>query len=87
MVDLSRSTAAPAPPNPEAMSERERRQWLMLTAQLFGTGRLWRPLDQALAVLWQADAWREELIQLLPWALPMPLRVHGPYTRAEIEAA
>ena len=45
--------------------------------------------------------WREELIQLLellaeradrrlhplPWALPMPLRVHGLYTRAEIEAA
>jgi hypothetical protein len=42
-------------------------------------------------VLWQAGAWREELIQLLllladradhrlhplPWALPVPLRVHG----------
>ena len=57
------------------------------------------------AVLWQAGAWREELIQLLellaerplkqpqrrlhplPWALPVPLRVHGHYTRAEIEAA
>jgi hypothetical protein len=55
-------------------------------------------------VLWQACAWREELIQLLellaerplkqhqrrlhplPWALPVPLRVHGHYTRAEIEA-
>ena len=73
----------------------------MLTAQLFGTGRQWRPLDQALAVLWQAGAWREELIQLLlllaeradrrlhplPWTLPVPLRVHGHYTRAEIEAA
>jgi hypothetical protein len=23
----------------------------------------------------------------LPWALPVPLRVHGHYTRAEIEAA
>ena len=63
------------------------------------------PDDQALAVLWQAGAWREELIQLLlllaerplkqpqrrlhplPWALPVPLRVHGHYTRAEIEAA
>ena len=31
----------------------------------YGTGRLWRPLDQALDVLWQAGAWREELIQLL----------------------
>ena len=37
----------------------------------FGTGwaererRQWRPVDQALAVLWQACAWREELIQLL----------------------
>ena len=77
------------------------RQWLMLTAQLFGTGRHWRPLDQALDLLWQAGAWREELIQLLellaeradrrlhplPWALPVPLRVHGHYSRAEIEAA
>jgi hypothetical protein len=53
------------------------------------------------AVLWQAGAWREELIQLLllladradrrlhplAWALPVPLRVHGHYSRAEIEAA
>ena len=71
----------------------------------YGTGRLWRPLDQALAVLWQAGAWREELIQLLellaerplkqpqrrlhplPWAQPVPLRVHGHYSRAVIEAA
>ena len=67
----------------------------------FGTGRQWRPLDQALDVLWQAGGCREELIQLLellaeradrrlhplPWALPVPLRVHGHYTRAEIEAA
>jgi hypothetical protein len=99
------SLAAAAPPDPQALAERERRQWLMLTAQLFGTGRQWRPLDQALEVLWQAGAWREELIQLLellaerplkqpqrrlhplPWALPVPLRVHGHYSRAEIEAA
>jgi hypothetical protein len=95
------SLAAAAPPDPQALSEREMRQWLMLTAQLFGTGRQWRPLDQALEVLWQAGAWREELIQLLellaeradrrlhplPWALPVPLRVHGHYSRAEIEAA
>jgi hypothetical protein len=95
------SLAASAPPDPQGLSERERRQWHMLTAQLFGTGRQWRPLDQALEVLWQAGAWREELIQLLrllaeradrrlyplPWALPVPLRVHGHYTRAEIEAA
>jgi hypothetical protein len=71
----------------------------------YGTGRQWRPLDQALDLLWQAGAWREELIQLLellaerplkqpqrrlhplPWALPVPLRVHGHYSRAEIEAA
>jgi superfamily II DNA or RNA helicase len=95
------SLAASAPPEPQALSERERRQWLMLTAQLFGTGRQWRPLDQALDVLWQASAWRDELRQLLvllaertdrrlhplPWALPVPLRVHGRYSRAEIEAA
>jgi hypothetical protein len=73
----------------------------MLTTQLFGTGRHWRPLDQALALLWQAEAWREELRQLLlllaeradhrlhplPWALPVPLRVHGRYSRAEVLAA
>ena len=67
----------------------------------YGTGRQWRPLDQSLDVLWQAGASREELIQLLEllaaradrrlhplaWALPVPLRVHGHYTRAEIEAA
>ncbi|MFN5194601.1 MAG: DUF3427 domain-containing protein, partial [Cyanobacteriota bacterium] len=98
---LAGSLAAAASPDPQALAERERRQWLMLTAQLFGTGRQWMPLDQALAVLWQAGAWREELIQLLqvlaeradrrlhplPWALPVPLRVHGHYSRAEIEAA
>jgi hypothetical protein len=53
------------------------------------------------AVLWLAGAWREEQIQLLdllaeradrrlhplPWTLPVPLRVHGHYSRAEIEAA
>jgi hypothetical protein len=52
-------------------------------------------------VLWQAGAWREELIQLLlllaghadrrlhplPWAMPVPLRVHCHYSRAVIEAA
>jgi hypothetical protein len=27
--------AAAVPPDPEALSERERRQWLMLTAQLY----------------------------------------------------
>jgi hypothetical protein len=73
----------------------------MLCAQLFGTGPRWRPLSEAFAVLWQAEAWRQELIQLLellaeladrrlhplPWALPVPLRVHGHYSRAEIEAA
>ena len=31
----------------------------------YGTGRQWRPLDRAQAVLWQACSWREELIQLL----------------------
>ncbi len=93
--------AAPSPPDPERLGERERRQWLMLTAQLLGTGNRWRPLPDALALLWQASAWRDELRQLLhllaertdrrlhplPWALPVPLRVHGRYSRAEIEAA
>jgi hypothetical protein len=93
--------AAPTPPDPERLGERERRQWLMLTAQLCGTGKRWRPLPDALALLWQAAAWRDELRQLLlllaertdrrlhpmPWALPIPVRVHGRYSRAEIEAA
>ncbi len=42
---------------------------------------------RATALLWQASAWRDELRQLLPWALPVPLRVHARYSRAEIEAA
>jgi hypothetical protein len=93
--------AAPTPPDPQRLGERERRQWRMLTAQLFGTGKRWRSLPDALAMLWQASAWRDELRQLLhllaertdrrlhplPWALPVPLRVHGRYSRAEIEAA
>ncbi|KEF40789.1 MAG: hypothetical protein ER33_15075 [Cyanobium sp. CACIAM 14] len=93
--------AAPTPPDPEGLGERERRQWLMLTAQLFGTGKRWRLLPDALALLWQASDWRDELRPLLdllaertdrrlhplPWALPVPLRVHGRYSRAEIEAA
>ena len=98
---LAAAMSEPAPPDPLTMGVRERRKWLMLTAQLFGTGRQWRSLPDALAVLWQAGAWRDELRQLLdflaaradhrlhplPWALPVPLRVHGHYSRAEIEAA
>ena len=44
--------AAPSPPDPEQLSERDRRQWWLLTAQLFGTGPRWRPLAEAFAVLW-----------------------------------
>jgi hypothetical protein len=95
------SLSAASPPDPQDLGEGVRRQWLMLTAQLYGTGRQWRPLEQALMMLWETGAWREELHQLfellaaraghrlhpLPWALPVPLRVHGHYSRAEIEAA
>ena len=65
---------------------------LRATAQLFGTGNRWRPLPDALTLLWQASAWRDELRQLLklpaertnrrlhslPWALPVPLRNDAP---------
>jgi superfamily II DNA or RNA helicase len=98
---LAAQLQADAPPDVTGLGDREQRQWLMLTAQLFGTGKRWTPLAEALAVLWQVGAWREELRQLLellaeqadhrlyplPWALPVPLRVHGRYSRAEIEAA
>ena len=57
--------AAPVPPDPEALGERERRGWRMLFAQLLGTGPHWRPLAEALALLWAMGAWREELRQLL----------------------
>ena len=40
----------------------------------YGTGRQWRPLDQALALLWQAGARREELIQLLQLLAERPLK-------------
>ena len=36
------SLAASAPPDPQALSERERRQWLMLTAQLYCFAEAWR---------------------------------------------
>ncbi|MEY3464238.1 MAG: hypothetical protein RLZZ468_2016, partial [Cyanobacteriota bacterium] len=61
---LAAALAAPVPPELQALGERDRRQWLMLTAQLFGTGRRWRPLPEALAVLWQLGPWRDELHQL-----------------------
>jgi len=87
VVGLSRSTAPLAAPGSRVPEQNEQRQW--------------RPLDQALDVLWQASVWREMLIRLLlllaeradrrlhplPWAQPVPLRVHGQYIRAEIEAA
>jgi hypothetical protein len=38
---------------------------LRATAQLFGTGKRWRCLPEALALLWQASACRDELRQLL----------------------
>ena len=98
---IAASLSAASPPDPQDLGEGVRRQWLMLTAQLYGTGRQWRPLEQALKMLWETGVWREELHQLfellaaradhrlhpLPWALPVPLRVHGHYSRAEIEAA
>ncbi len=85
---LAAALSPPAPPELHTLGEPERRAWLMLTVQLFGTGRQWRPLEDALAVLWQGGAWRQELRQLLellaaradhrlhplPWALPVPLR-------------
>jgi len=91
------SLAAAAPPDPESLGERERRQWAMLFAQLLGTGRHWLPLGEALALLWALGPWREELRQLLelradradhrlhplPWALPVPLRMYGRTYREE----
>jgi len=92
---LAAALSASAPPELQPLGERERRAWLMLTVQLFGTGRQWRPLEDALAVLWQAGAWRQKLRQLLellaaradhrlhplPWAPPVPLRVHAQRSR------
>ena len=83
------------------LGERMQRQWQMLVAQLLGRGRHWLALPEALQLLWAVGPWREELRQLLlhladrcdhrlhplPWALPVPLRVHGHYSRAEILAA
>ena len=94
---IGAALAAPTPPDPQRLGERERRQWLMLTAQLCGTGNRWRPLPDALALLWQAAAWRDELRQLLallaertdrrlhplPWALPVPLRDDAPWIHRE----
>jgi len=56
----------------------------MLVAQLLGTGPHWRPLAEALDLL----AGRcERRLHPLPWTLPVPLRAHGRYSRAEVLAA
>lgn len=58
-------------------------------------------LRSVLALLWQLGPWRDELrhlldllaaraghrLHLLPWTLPVPLRVHGHVGRVEIKAA
>ena len=101
LMATAAALSAPRPPDPEALGERERRSWEMLLTQLLGTGRHWLPLREALALLWAMGPWREELRQLLlllsdradhrlyplPWAQPVPLRVHGRYSRAEVLAA
>ena len=95
MTCLLTSRIRPAAPDPGGLAERELRQWRMPAVQLFGTGQRWRPLDDVLALLWAADAWRVELLagrcerrlHPLPWALPVPLQVHGRFSRTEIEAA
>jgi hypothetical protein len=51
LMTTAAALAAPMPPGPEALGERERRMWGMLFAQLLGTGRHWLPLSEALALL------------------------------------
>jgi hypothetical protein len=55
----------------------------MLVAQLLGTGPHWRPLAEALELL--AGRCKRRL-HPLPWALPVPLRVHGRTGREEVRA-
>ena len=45
--------------------DQQRQGWSRISGPAGRERRQWRPLDQALDVLWQVGAWREELIQLL----------------------
>ncbi|MCT0231914.1 DUF3427 domain-containing protein [Synechococcus sp. CS-1327] len=106
LVDQLQRPVAPDPAGLELCAER---QWRMLLAQLWGSGRQHLPLPEALVRLWAASAIRAELVELfalllertdhlvapLAWgflaagepAPPVPLKLHGRYSRAEVFAA
>nr|WP_198949697.1 DUF3427 domain-containing protein [Synechococcus sp. 1G10] len=106
LVDQLQRPVAPDPAGLELCAER---QWRMLLAQLWGSGRQHLPLPEALVRLWAACAIRAELVELfalllertdhlvapLEWpfvaaaepAPPVPLKLHGRYSRAEVFAA
>ncbi|MCP9917549.1 DUF3427 domain-containing protein [Cyanobium sp. ATX 6F1] len=99
----------PLAPDPAGLDLCAERQWRMLLAQLWGSGRQHLPLAEALVRLWAAAAIRAELVELfalllertdhlvapLAWpfqgegepAPPVPLKLHGRYSRAEVFAA
>ena len=63
----------------------------MLMAQLWGSGRQHLPLAEALVRLWATAGLRAELVAPLDWERadppPIPLQLHGRYSRAEVFAA
>jgi hypothetical protein len=61
----TRLMAGARPPDPEALSERERRLLMMLHADLWGTDKSADTLAASLERLWRHDAIRDELRQLL----------------------
>jgi hypothetical protein len=97
----ARVLADQQPPDPEALPERERRLLTMLHADLWGTNKTAGTLAASLERLWQHDAIRDELRQLLELlddlsprspsradlGEDVPLWVHTRYTRNEVLAA
>ncbi|WP_338442001.1 DUF3427 domain-containing protein [Synechococcus elongatus IITB4] len=91
----------PTPPDLQHCSSQEQRLWQMLMVQVWGTGKQYVALSEALSRFWAAIAIREELqalfellvestdhlVRPLSWTQPIPLQVHGRYSRAEILAA
>ncbi len=92
--------ASSAPPEPDRLSERERRLLRMLITSLTPLGDA-KTLQDASSLLWEHPQVRHELLEVLdllrarieylgrPLGLPIeaPLRLHARYTRNEIQAA
>jgi hypothetical protein len=68
----------PLAPDPAALDPVAERQWRMLLAQLWGSGRQHLPLAEALVRLWAAPAIRAELVELFALLLKRTTHLVAP---------